>query len=215
MGGDLVAELDKPSGQPLRLALNPGRYLVRKPEGSFVRVGEITVLPNQVANVEDEQLARVPYMEVARRGTGPIPGWALEMRTGVVTGSVAGTGFEPRFGIGLSRERGPVSYGASLEAGFQHFDAKDLAVYQRDVWAAIELRRRWPVRWTLPFIAGRIGVGFVHQALERDREREIRQVFQTGALRALGIAGELFVLLGLELPARRLLVRPQLGAGYS
>ncbi len=214
MGGDLIAELDKAPGQPLRLSLDPGRYLVRKPEGAFVRVGEISVLPGQVAHVEDEQLARVPYMEVARRGKGPIPSWVLEMRTGVVTGSVAGTGFEPRFGLGLSRERGPLSYGASLETGFQRFEAKDLTVSQRDVWAASELRLRWPMRWTLPFIAGRIGVGFVQQALEREREREIRKVFQTGALRARGLAGELFVLLGLELPARRLLVRPQLGVGY-
>jgi hypothetical protein len=213
MGGELIAELDKREGQPLRLALDPGRYFVRKPEGSFVRVGEVSVLPNQVANVADEQLERVPYTEVARRGTGPIPRWAVETRVGLVTSSVAGAGVGPRFGVGFSRERGPVAYGASLEAGFQRFGARNLEVQQRDVWAAVEVRRRWPVRWILPFIAGRIAVGFVHQTLEREREREIRRVFQAGALHEMGLAGELFALCGIELPARRWLARPVLGAG--
>jgi hypothetical protein len=213
MGGELVAELDKTTGQPLRLALDPGRYLLRKPEGSFVRVGEVGVFPSHVTRVDDDQLERVPYTEVARRGSGPIPRWSLEAHAGVVTSSVAGTGVGPRLGLGLSRERGPIAYGVALEAGWQRFDARTMEVHQRDLWAATELRRRWAVGWWLPFVAGRVGVGYVHQALTREREREIRQTFRVDAVRHSGIAGELFALAGLELPAARFLVRPQVGGG--
>jgi hypothetical protein len=213
MGGELVAELDKAAGQPLRLALDAGRYLVRKPEGSFVRVGEVGVLPGQVTHVTDAQLERVPYMEVARRGSGPIPTWSLEVRAGVVTSTVAGKGTGPRVGLGLSRERGPYAYSAALEAGGQDFGARQLEVRQRDVWAAVELRRRWALAWVLPFVGARAALGWLHQALEYANEDTLYTA-ATADLRAqTGLAGEMFLLAGVELPARRLMVRPQLGVG--
>ena len=51
LGGDLVAEINKTQAREVRLALVPGRYLVRKPEGSFVRVGEAVVVPSTLARL--------------------------------------------------------------------------------------------------------------------------------------------------------------------
>jgi len=216
LGGELIAELDKSKGRALRLAVDPGRYLVRKPEGAFVRVGEVTVLPGALAELDDDELEPVPYTEVARRGGAPPRVWSLEIGSTLGSGVVAGAGLTPRMGVALGRERGPLAFAVGFELGLDGFRGQSFEVAQRELWGVVETRLRMPIDWVLPFVAARGGIGWVHQAFTRDRERVIQQVFGVDAMPSRdGVAGQLALTAGIELPFSRVLLRIEGGAGIS
>ncbi len=216
LSGELIAELDKTRGRRVRLALDAGRYVVRKPEGAFVRVGEVTVLPGGVTQLDDADLEQVPYMEVARRGGTGLRVWSLEIGSTLGTGTVAGSGLTPRIGVALGRERGPLAFSAGFEFGLDRFRAEMLSVDQRELWGFAEARLRMPIAWTLPFVGARAGVGFIHQSFTRDQERVIREVFAVGPVPARdGVAGQLLLAAGLELPFSRVLLRIDAAGGAT
>jgi hypothetical protein len=201
----------------VRLALDPGRYLVRKPEGLFVRVGEVAVMPSSLAVLDEAEMEQVPYMEVARRGTGPVRAFVLELGATLGTGIVAGAELTPRVGPALQREHGPWTFGLGLELGYTAFGARELAASQRELWASAEARLRYPLWWMLPYVGLRASAGLIHQSFTREREREIRDVLLAPPVPDRdGLAGQLLLLGGLELPlAARLMLRLDAGVGAT
>lgn len=211
--GELTAELDKRPGRALRLALDPGRYVVRKPEGAFVSVGELEVLPNGLAQLDEGDFERVPYAEVARRGASPLHLWWLELGGSVGTGVVSGSGVTPRLGVALGRELGPWALSGGFDFGVDSFRGAQMDIDQSELWASAEARLRMPWGWTLPYVGANAAVGWVHQSFMRDREEAIRAVFDKGGVPARnGPAGQLRIALGIELPWQRWLLRVE-GAG--
>ncbi len=201
LGGDLIAEVDKAPGRSVRLALEPGRYLVRKPEGAFVRVGEAVVLPDGVAEVRDEDMEQVPYADVARRGPGLPRVWSLELGLAASSGAVQGAGVTPALSLMLQRERGPLELAAGVLAGRTQFDARALSVEQYEVWARGEARLRMPLGFTLPYAGVGLSAGVVQQAFTRDQERTIQRVFDmSGMPNRTGAAARLELALGVEVP---------------
>jgi hypothetical protein len=214
--GELIAEVDKVQGRLVRLALDPGRYLVRKPEGSFVRIGELLVLPNSLVMLDEAEMDQLPYAEVARRGTGPRRTWAVELGLGVRAGVVSGAGITPVLGAALLRERGPWAFAIGLEAATVDFDAKGLSATQRELWGRADARLRWPVAWTLYYLGLSLGVGWIHQTFARPEERVIRAVFGSGVPNRDGLAIRFVPTAGLELPLTgRLALRIEGGAGLN
>lgn len=201
LGGELIAELDKAPGRSVRLALEPGRYLLRKPEGAFVRVGEAVVLPDAVSDVRDEDMAQVPYAEVARRGPTLPRVWSLELGLDAHNGVVEGAGITPGLTLMIQRDRGPLELAGGVQAARTEIDAQDLTVVQYEVWARGEARLRMPVGMSLPYAGLSASGGVVRQTLTRDQERAIRDTFGASALpRRTGAAGRLELTLGVELP---------------
>jgi len=212
--GELTAEIDKRAGRAMRLALDPGRYLVRKPEGAFVRVGELEVPPGGLARLDDSELEQVPYAEVARRGASPLRLWWLELGAGFGTGVVNGSGGTPRLGVALGREYGPWALSGGVDFGVDSFRGERMEIDQRELWASFDARLRFPVTWLLPYVSAHGAVGWVHQSITRDQEQMIRAVFDTGAVPSRdGPAGQLRAALGLELPWQRWLVRVEVAGG--
>lgn len=66
--GPMVAEVtaDRPGGQ---LALEPGRYFVSERNRDFVRQGSAVVVANGMTTIGPEQMRRVDYARVVRKGT--------------------------------------------------------------------------------------------------------------------------------------------------
>ena len=213
---ELIAEVDKVRGQPVRLALDPGRYLVRKPEGSFVRVGELLVLPDSLVALDEADMDQLPYAEVARRGSDPRRTWAVEVGGGVRSGIVDGAGITPLLGVALVRERGPWELAFGVEAAMVDFATIGLTTSQTELWGRADGRLRFPVAWTLPYVGLSLGAGWIHQSLERPNESTIRAVFGSGVPSRDGFAARLMPTAGLELPVSgRLAFRLEGGAGVS
>ena len=202
LGGDLIAEVDKAPGRAVRLAVDPGRYLVRKPEGAFVRVGEVVVLPQALSQLDEADMEQVPYAEVARRGPGLPRVWTLELALGAHAGVIDGAGITPSVGAMLQRDRGPLALAFGVEVARVTFDAQALSIAQDEVWARGEARLRAPLGWILPYAGVELGIGLVHQSLVRAQERAIEDTFGVGALpNRNGVAGALELTLGAEIPA--------------
>jgi hypothetical protein len=214
-GGELIAELDKAPGRLLRLALPAGRYLVRKPEGAFVRVGEALVLLGAQASVRDEDMEQVPYAEVARRGAAAPRVWALELGPAAHSATVAGAGFTPGLAVMLQRERGPLVFAAGVEAARTEFAGRALTVKQYELWARGETRLGEPLGWTLPYLGVALSVGVLQQELVRARERQVQLTFGGQGLDSrTGLAVRLELVLGIELPlSARSSLRIAAGAG--
>jgi hypothetical protein len=201
LGGELIAEVDKVAGRSVRLALDPGRYLVRKPEGSFVRVGELLVLPSKLSMLDETDMDQVPYAEVARRGAGPTRTWAVELELGLHAETVAGAGLTPAVGAALRRERGPWAFAVGVELTAADFAAREVDVAQRELWGRVDAHLRWPIAWTLPYLGMSLGGGWIHQSFVRPDERVIHEVFGvSGVPDRDGFAGQALLTAGLELP---------------
>ena len=214
LSGELIAEVDKPSGRPLRLALSAGRYVVRRPEGAFVGFAELHVTPLGPTELTEGDFDHVPYTEVLRRGAHMPRLMAVELALAISTGAVAGSGPTPRLGLGLGRELGPWALALGLEGGFDRFRGQAMTLTQYELWALVSARYRAPLSWLWPFVGLQAGLGFIHQTALRDDEQRIRRVFDAGPLPSRnGLAGKVALLLGLELPLGRLIARLELGAG--
>lgn len=217
LGGDLVAEINKTEVRDVRLALPAGRYLVRKPEGAFVRVGEAVVLPNTLASVRDRDMERVPYTEVARRGPGVPRLWALELGMQLTTGAIEGAGLTPSLAVMLVRELGALELSVGALGSYASFDARALSISQYEGWGAAAGRYRWPLHLMLPYVGMTAAVGVIHQGLTREQEGAIQQTFDMQSLPdRTGLAMRLTAAAGFELPlSARLTLRVELGAGVT
>jgi hypothetical protein len=200
----------------VRLALDPGRYVVRKPEGAFVRVGDVLVLPNTLVTLDESEMDQLPYTEVARRGTGARRTWAVELGFGVRSGVVEGAGITPMLGAALVHDRGPWAFAIGVEAGLVDFAAQGISAAQREFWGRGDARWRWPVGWMLPYVGLSLGVGWIHQTFERPEERVIREVFGSRVPARDGVAARIVPTVGLEVPlSGRLALRVEGGAGLN
>jgi hypothetical protein len=216
-GGDLVAEIDKSPQRAMRLALPAGRYMIRKREGDFVRVGEVFVGPRGNAAVDDSAMEQAPYIEVTRRGFTNVRPWAVELGIGGITPDVRGAHIVPSYALQLRRERGPWDFAIGVSASFDDYPAQSLAITQRELWLGADARLRFPLHWALPYAGAHAAAAWVHQTLERDNEQKIRQVFNVPTLADRdGALLQLLAALGLELPlSARALARIEVAFGVT
>jgi hypothetical protein len=214
--GELIAEVDKVPGRLLRLALDPGRYLVRKPEGAFVRVGDSLVLPNTLAMLDEAEMDSIPYAEVARRGAQPRRTWSVELGFGMHAGVVSGASVTPTAGASLVRERGPWAFAVGVEAARAAFSAPLLNASQSELWGRIDARLRWPLAWTLPYVGLSLGAGWIHQSFTRPAERAIRLADHPAVPARDGVAARALCTGGIELPVSgRFALRAEAGFGVG
>jgi hypothetical protein len=213
----LVAEINKTQARTVRLALPAGRYLLRKPEGAFVRVGEAVVMPNTLLTVRDQDMAQVPYTEVARRGPGLPRLWQFELGMQLSSAAIQGAGLTPALAAMLMREFGALELAFGLSGGYAGFNGQALSISQYEGWVFAEGRWRAPLGLLLPYVGINVSAGLLHQTLTRDQEQAIDSTFnmrpmddRTGP--ALRLAGTL----GVELPlSARATLRFEISAGAT
>jgi hypothetical protein len=199
---DVVAEVDKAAGRPLRLAVPPGRYLVRKRAGASTGILEVELPYGGERQVRDEALAWRRYTEVA------VKGGALSVQRGAVvllgrleTTPLGATGDRVTGAVGYRHTLGPWWGLAALGAGTARYPGVDLRVEERRLGLALSAGHRW-LEWpVVPHLGLALELTGVEQQIRRSREEEIQGTFGTGPLpirRALGLAGG--VTAGLEIP---------------
>jgi Caspase domain len=201
LGGELVAAVDASPRRAVRLALPPGRYLVRRPTGAFVQIGEVVITPRATTTLDDSEMEQVPYAQVARRGADSIHPYAIEVGAVIASGALDGQSLGPRLSLGLRRERGPWELAVGVELGQASFRGRSLDIEQRELFAHLSVRWRLPLGWLLPYLGARAGAGLIHQSLVRDQEDVIQDVLGKPPIAdKVGGAGTGHVLAGVEVP---------------
>ncbi|HEX8699687.1 MAG TPA: caspase family protein [Myxococcaceae bacterium] len=199
---DVVAEVEKAPGRPLRLAVPPGRYLLRKRVGKSTGLLELELPYGGERQVREEELSWRSYTEVALKG-----GY-VELRNSALLGfarlesaPVQGTGARLAAGLGYRRTWG--SWWALGAVSFTQagYPGLDLQVRERTLGATVSGGYRW-LDWALvPQVGLGVELTGLEQRLRRDREEEIQDTFGVPPLpprRALGVG--VGPVVGLEIP---------------
>ncbi|MFT3917191.1 MAG: hypothetical protein QM704_24815 [Anaeromyxobacteraceae bacterium] len=199
---DVVAEVEKPAGKPLRLAVPPGRYLVRKRAGASTGLLELELPFGGEREVRDQELAWRRYQEVAVKGGYlSVRNAAVVVLGAVQTSPLAGTGSRWAGAAGYRHTAGPWWALATIGAGAASYPGVELTVDERRLGLGLAAGYRW-LEWpVVPHLGLAVEVAGVEQRPVRAREREIRDTFGVGPLplrRALGLSAGLTA--GLEVP---------------
>ena len=195
-------ELQKSAGAPLRLALPPGRYLVRHTTAGATQLAEVSLLRESLTSLGDADFSTEPASAFARKGKAP-RAWTFALELGL-TSSPAST-VTPMVGPGLwlrwQADVLWVSAGATFGAGALTGAAPEsLVALQTAVGARVELG---PLRFGFGLLARPM-------VLVSDKTRAALEMGAQGSLE-LKVFGPLFVGLSLEGLVRVLPVDPQLG----
>ncbi len=198
----VLLEVDKKAGRELRLAVPSGRYLVRKRLNEAVGLLEIDLPYGGQATVDDAQLVKRSYAEVA------IKGGSVELRAnalfvmGIVSSPpVAGTPASGRVGLAYRHTFGEWWVGASVSGGLSGYDGVQLRISERTVLSEISggyRYLRWPV---VPYVGLGLRWWLVDQSFIRENEAQLQRVFGVSALpnrTANGLGPSLT--LGVEIP---------------
>jgi hypothetical protein len=201
---DVVAEVEKPAGRPLRLAVPPGRYLVRKRAGASTGLVELELPYGGERQVKDEDLAWRRYTEVALKGGYlSLRNAAVLVLGGVESAPIRDTGARLSGAVGYRRTWGPWWALATLGAGTASYPGVELRVDERRLGAGLSAGHRW-LAWALvPQLGVSVELTGVEQRIRRSREDEIQDTFGVGPLpprRALGVAAG--PVAGVEIPFR-------------
>jgi hypothetical protein len=188
-GGELVAEAEKRAGKVMRLALPPGRYVVRKPEGRFVRTGVVALRPSVTVELDESGLERVPAFEVSGRGVGAPREHSLEATFSVASATLSGAERAARVGVAYRRGRGPLELSIGAELARSDLDGRLVAGRQDEAWAQAGARWRYPVGWALPYAGVEIGTALIRQTLRSgvNGPAGTRYGFAVDALASLGV----------------------------
>ncbi|HLL56073.1 MAG TPA: hypothetical protein VK447_21100 [Myxococcaceae bacterium] len=207
---DIVAEVDKEAGKPLRLAVPPGRYLLRKRAGSSTGLMEVDLPYGGERMLREEDLAWRRYTEVALKG-----GY-IELRNAAVLG-LARVESEPIPGTG-PRVAGTLGYRQTFEHwwalgtlsyGAARYPGVELDIREHALTGGLSAGYRW-LSWALvPHLGLSVEVTGVEQRLRRAQEEQIQETFGVGPLpprRTLGVAGGAVAGLEVPLPAQGFLL---------
>lgn len=199
---DVVAEVEKTPGRPLRLAVPPGRYLLRKRAGASTGLLELELPYGGERLVREEELKWRPYTEVALKGGHvELRGSALLGFARMESAPVRGTGTRLSAGLGYRHSWG--SWWALGTVSFSQagYPAVELEVRERALGAGVTAGYRW-LEWALvPYVGLGVELTGLEQRLRREREEEIEDTFGVEPLpprRALGLG--LGPIAGVEVP---------------
>ena len=216
-GGELMAEAEKRAGKPMRLALPPGRYVVRKPDGRFVRTGVVTLRPLLTTAVDDEALERVPAFEVSGRGVDAPREHTLEATFSLASATLSGADGGTRVGAGFRRGRGALELFVGGELARSELDGRLVLGRQDELWGQAGTRWRYPLGWALPYAGAEVGAALIRQELRASAARAAgtRHGLAFDALAALGVEFAVAPRLALRVEGLGGWVAPFADAGFD
>jgi hypothetical protein len=189
---DVVAEITKQEGRPLRLAVPPGRYLVRKRLGTTVGLIELELPYGGTRTIDESQMQRRDFAEVALKG-GRIEQrpHALLLTGRAQSPALRGTGLGGQGSLGYRFTWDTWWVQVDGSAGGRRFTAKAGTVTEFD--GALGLSAGYRLLSVGPLVL-QLGVSaealVVRQSLRRFAEEEIERVYSQGppaARTALGL----------------------------
>jgi hypothetical protein len=199
---DVVAEVDKQPGRPLRLAVPPGRYLVRKRAGASTGLLEVELPFGGERPVREEELVWRRFTEVAvKGGYVALRNSALLALARLETGPVRDSGARVSLGLGYRHTWGAWWALGTLAATQKGYRGVGLDIAEGALGVGASGGYRW-LEWALvPHVGLAVELTGLRQSFRRDREEEIQDAFGVSALaprQALGVgAGPVA---GLEVP---------------
>jgi hypothetical protein len=175
---DVVAEVDKQPGRPLRLAVPPGRYLVRKRAGASTGLVQVELPYGGERPVREEELVWRRFTEVAMKG-----GY-VELRAGALlalarleTAPVPGSGPRVAAGLGYRHTWGAWWALGTLTASGAGYRGVALDITERSLGLGVAGGYRW-LEWALvPHVGLAVELTGLRQSFHRDREEEIQRTF--------------------------------------
>ncbi len=178
---NVVAEVHKVKGRPLKLALPPGRYLVRRTAGFNVALQEIELPYGGSAVVEARAFVVRDFSEVAMKGGHlEFRPHAVGLSAGVMSAPIEGTPARAFGGLHYRFAQG--SYWLSAEALFSPTAYRGLTLRTSEQRFALRLasgaRFWWGPVVVMPGVA--FEISHTRQSYVRDDEAAIQRVY--GAL---------------------------------
>lgn len=199
---DVVAEVDKVAGRPLRIAVPAGRYLVRKRTGRSTGLTEVEIPFGGVREVLDEALTWSDFAEIALKGgTVELRPWSVLLSGTFGAPPVLETNARFSGGVGVRRTFGAWFARGIVGASASRYRGVALEISERSLSfeAAAGYRHlAWPV---VAHVGLAAEVGGYAQSFVRDAEEEIQRNFGVGPLpdrTALSLGAGPFI--GAELP---------------
>lgn len=199
---DVVAEVHKVRGRALRLAVTPGRYVLRKRLG--MRVGLVTFeLPfGGERTLDERELTELHFAEVVAKGAGfeqrPL---GVFLEGAVESEQLTGSGPRWRGGVGLRGTVGALWLSGALRlTGAQVANAR---LTTGELQGSLRLSGGWRfLQWpVIPFVGVLLDGRVLSQRYERVEEARIEQVFGVGPIpgrQTFGVSAG--AALGLEVP---------------
>jgi len=198
---DVVAEVEKQPGRPLRLAVPPGRYLVRKRAGASTGLLELELPFGGERQVNEAALQWRRYQEVAMKGG------SLDLKSAAVLAlgrwegaAISGTGARASAGLGYRHTWGPWWALGTLAGTRAAYRGVGLDITESALGLGASVGYRW-MEWALvPQVGLSVEFTGLRQSFRRDREEAIQELGlpPLSSRHALGVAAGPVV--GVEVP---------------
>ena len=180
---DVVAEVQKEAGRPLRLAVPPGRYLVQKRLGLKVALATLELPFGGERTVDEAAMEVRGFGEVALKGGYlEVRPWAAFLVGAIQNQQLDDTGLEWRAGLGVRRGLDAWWVGGALVGSYRSFRGQQLTVSEASGALRAEGGYRflqWPV---VPLVGALVEGRLVNQVSTRDDEELLQDVYGTGPL---------------------------------
>jgi hypothetical protein len=208
--GAVIGEVDSTARTP-KLSLRPGLYFVRGRSADSLLEGEVEVVGGATKTLTENQLTRVAYARLVRKGAG-VRRVSHAIEVAASLRSRLENAETPCWGgaLGYRLELPVLSVGLRLGACHSSFDNRALRAVVNEFSALAELRYARDFVWLSGFLALGVGGALTEQAFDPSR---ISTRLSTSPLGALGgglvlpLGGRYFV--GLEALAELQLIRLQ------
>jgi hypothetical protein len=200
---EIIAEVEKRLGEPLRLALAPGLYRVVRLSGGWAAAADVNLSLGGSRRIEEAALIRVRAERALAKGGKPLVlrPWRLIAAGSVTTASAPGMSAQWAMEVGAERAFGEWITQFTLGGGWSIVPAERATISQR------ELRLTTSVAWTFPVGVAMGSVGL--EAMPRliwqhiDRPAEVERLYGTGPVqRALVMAAGPLVTVSIPLGDR-------------
>ncbi|MDP1821640.1 MAG: caspase family protein [Archangium sp.] len=175
---DVVAEVNKVRGQPLSLAVPPGRYLVQKRLGLKVGLASLELPFGGRRTVEERALEVRGFGEVALKGGYlDVRPWALLAQGALGNEPLLATGLDWRAGVGLRRGFDAWWAGVSLLGSHRQYRGEQLSVAESSGTLRLDAGYRW-LEWpVVPLVGVVADARLLSQVVRRDAEETLRLIY--------------------------------------
>ena len=167
-GGPIVAEIGA-RDRIRRISVKPGRYFVRGQAHGHLLEGTVLAAANQAIQVSDDQLARIEYARLARKGGGHlqlVQGAQLgyRVRTPIASGASPCQGLF----LGYAIETRHVNLVPRLGLCRNQFANNDLTATTREIDAEVRLSRAFDLPLVTVDFGASLGLALLHQSFSAD-----------------------------------------------
>ncbi len=197
---DVMFNVEKRPGKPLRLAIPSGRYVVEKRDGATVKMLGVELPYGGEQFIDESQMVKRHFAEVALKGGSmDFRSSRLFLTGGYETPPLVGGKARPSPGIGYFQGFGSLWTMLTLDGAHTSLRGINVGITEWSTQGTLELGYRFLDFAIIPMVGLGVGVVGRNQSFLRDQEEQIAAVFGPAPNRqSLGVHGILTA--GVEIP---------------